>query len=133
MNTYRKFYFLGFIIFIFSFFLPATMILTTPVTLYEIALDIFSSLFKSQSILEYLFALFLNLSNILTILVFILQFKFSLNKLFVFQLIAFISAFYWVASFQDLSYFYIGYWIWLFSLIFMSIVMIIARKPIEKT
>jgi hypothetical protein len=70
-------------------------------------------------------------------MVFILQFKFPLNKLFVFQLIAFISAFYWVASdliqHQDLSNFYIGYWNWLFSLLFMSIVMIVARKPIKKT
>ena len=101
---------------------------------------LFGSLFKFNGLLNYSFILFANLSNIFTVLVFILQFKTSFKKLIIFQFIAFISAFYWVGygivQKINLSDLHIGYWNWLFGIFFMLLSMFASikeRKAAQRT
>ena len=84
--------------------------------------------------------LFANISNIFTILVFILQFKISFRKLIIYQFMAFISAFYWVGygivQKIHLSDFHIGYWNRLFGIFFMLLSMFASikeRKAAQRT
>lgn len=103
-----------------------------PIIGYESALLLFGSLFKFNGFLNYTFIVFANLASIFTILVFILQFKLSFKKLIIYQLIAFISAFFWagydLVQEKDLSNLYIGYWNWLFGIFFMLISMFASIK-----
>lgn len=103
-----------------------------PISGYESALLLFGSLFKFNGFLNYTFIVFANLASIFTILVFILQFKLSFKKLIIYQLIAFISAFFWagydLVQEKDLSNLYIGYWNWLFGIFFMLISMFASIK-----
>ncbi|MDX2491502.1 hypothetical protein [Desulfosarcina sp.] len=132
MRVKRKLYFLGFAIFIFSFFLPALAVFGEPVSGYKSALMLFGSLFKFNDFLNYSFIIFANLGNIFTILVFVLQFKISFKKLIIFQFIAFLSAFFWVGygivQEKILSDLLIGYWNWLFGIFFMLISMYASIK-----
>lgn len=132
MRLKRKLYFLGFAIFIFSFFLPALTVFGEPISGYKSALMLFGSLFKFNGFPNYSFILFANLSNIFTILVFILQFKISFKKLIIFQFMAFLSAFYWVGygivQKINLSDLHIGYWNWLFGIFFMLLSMFASIK-----
>ena len=132
MNVKRKLYFLGFAIFIFSFFLPALSIFDETISGYKSALVLFGALFKFNGFVNYSFLIFANLANILTILVFILQFKISFKKLIFFQFIAFISAFFWagygIIQEKNISDLYIGYWNWLFGIFFMLISMVASIR-----
>lgn len=132
MSLKRKFYFLGFSIFIFSFFLPALTVFGEPISGFKSAVVLFGSLFNFKGIENYLFIIFANLANAFTILVFILQFKISFNKLIVFQLIAFLSAVFWVGygivQEKNLNDLHIGYWNWLFGIFFMLISMFASIK-----
>lgn len=132
MRAKRKLYFLGFAIFIFSFFLPALIVFGEPIIGYKSALVLFGSLFKFKGFLNYSFLIFANLANIFTILVFILQFKISFKRLIIFQFIAFISAFFWVGygivQEKNISDLHIGYWNWLFGIFFMLISMFASIK-----
>lgn len=132
MRLKRKLYFLGFAIFIFSFFLPALTVFGEPIRGYKSALMLFGSLFKFNDFLNYSFIIFANLANIFTILVFVLQFKISFKKLIIFQFIAFLSAFFWVGygivQEKNLSDLLIGYWNWLFGIFFMLISMFASIK-----
>lgn len=132
MRAKRKLYFLGFAIFIFSFFLPALIVFDEPIIGYKSALVLFRSLFKFKGFLNYSFLIFANLANIFTILVFILQFKISFKRLIIFQFIAFISAFFWVGygivQEKNISDLHIGYWNWLFGIFFMLISMFASIK-----
>lgn len=132
MGVKRKLYLLGFAIYIFSFFLPAIAVFDEPISGYKSSILLFGSLFKSKGVLNCSFLIFANLANILTIMVFILHFKFTFKKLIIFQLIAFISAFFWAAFVlvqkNDFSDLYIGYWNWLFGIFFMLISMFASIK-----
>jgi hypothetical protein len=132
MGIKRKFYFLGFAIFIFSFFLPALTVFGEPIRGYQSAGVLFGSLFNFKGLLNYLFLIFANLANLFTILVFILQFRISFNRLIIFQLISFLSAFFWagygIAQEKNLSDLHIGYWNWLFGIFFMLISMFASIK-----
>ena len=123
MDANRKLFFLGFSIFIFSFFLPALTVFDEPISGYKSALMLFGSLFKFNGFLNYSFLIFANLANIFTILVFILQFKISFKRLIIFQFIAFSSAFFWagygIVQEKNISDLHIGYWNWLFGIFFM--------------
>jgi hypothetical protein len=132
MGLERKFYFLGFAIFTFSFFLPALTVFDEPVRGYQSAVVLFGSLFNFKGLLNYLFLIVANLANLFTILVFILQFKIAFNRLIIFQLIAFISAIFWagygIVQQQNLNDLHIGYWNWLFGIFFMLISMFASIK-----
>lgn len=132
MSIYRKLYFLGFGIYVFSLFLPAIPIFNAPVNVIVVAFVAFGSLFTFNGIMDYISFVFANLSNLLTVLVFILQFKISFEKLYIFQLAALLSALWWSAflliNSKDLSNFFIGYWNWLFGIFFILIVMIASVK-----
>lgn len=136
MNRKRKFYFLGFAIFIFSFFLPAIPVFNEPISGYESALWLLGSLFRCKGILNCSFIVFANLANIFTIMVFILQFRLSYNKLIIYQFIAFLSASFWAgySLFQEnnLSSLHIGYWNWLFAIFFMLISMFASIREQKK-
>ena len=127
MNPKRKFYLLGFAIFIFSFFLPAIPVFNEPISGYESALWLLGSVFKCKGILNCSFIVFANLANIFTIMVFVLQFRLSYRKLIIYQFIAFLSASFWagygLVQGNGLSSFYIGYWNWLFGIFFMFVSM----------
>ena len=136
MSLTRKLYLLGFAIFLFSFFLPALVVFGEPVRGYESALLLFGALFKFNGILNYVFIVFANLASTLTIIVFILQFSLPLKKLIIFQLIAFLSAFFWAGydffKGQDYSDLTIGYWNWLFGIFFMLLSMFASIKKHPK-
>jgi hypothetical protein len=123
----KKIYYLGFAIFSFSFFLPALSVFGEPIRGYQSALFLFGSLFKFNGFLNFSFLVFANLATVLTILVFVLQFKLPFKKLIIFQLVAFISAFFWIGygivKGKDLSDLHIGYWNWLFGIFLMLIAM----------
>ncbi|MGD8702875.1 MAG: hypothetical protein PVG51_06690 [Desulfosarcina sp.] len=127
MSLARKLYFLGFAIFLFSFFLPALMVFGEPVRGYESALVLFGALLKYNGLLNYVFIVFANLASTLTIIVFLLQFRLPFKKLIIFQFIAFLSAFYWAGydffQGQNHSSLHIGYWNWLFGIFFMLLSM----------
>lgn len=127
MRLKKKIYFLGFAIFIFSFFLPALSVFDEPIRGYQSALFLFGSLFKFKGFVSHSFLVFANLATVFTILVFVLQFKLAFKKLIIFQLVAFISAFFWlgfgVVKGKDLSDLHIGYWNWLFGILLMLVAM----------
>ena len=131
----KKYYYLGFAVYVFSFFLPAIRMFDAPMKGYACALIIFMGFFEANSFVAYLSALFLNLPNILTLFVFVLHFKFPLQRLFALQALALLSACYWVVyelvKYQDLSSLYIGYWNWVFSLFLMSTVLYKLRKQLK--
>ncbi len=135
MRVERKIYWLGFAIFIISFFLPALSVFDEPIRGYQSALFLFGSLFKFKGFLHYAFLVFANLATVFTLLVFVLQFKIPFNKLITFQLIAFVSAFFWVgygiAKGRDLSDLHIGYWSWLFGIFLMLICMFASIRNQE--
>ena len=91
----KKYYYLGFAVYVFSFFLPAIRMFDAPMKGYACALIIFMGFFEANSFVAYLSALFLNLPNILTLFVFVLHFKFPLQRLFALQALALLSACYW--------------------------------------
>lgn len=112
---------------------------------YYCALWTLSALLEFNSLVEYLFIIFFNLANLFTIIVFLLQFKYPFKKLLLLQFIAFISSCYWIVFswdhyaginfignlkqfFENLSNLYIGYWNWLFSILFMFIAMFAATR-----
>lgn len=107
-----------------------------PLPGYSCALVVFGSLFQFKGVVDYLLTIFANLSNVLTLIVFILQFKRPLNKLIIFQLIAFISAIYWaildLIQGNNLSNLFIGYWNWVFGIFFMLIVMLAFHRHTKK-
>ncbi len=131
----KKYYYLGFAVYVFSFFLPAIRMFDAPMKGYACALIIFMGFFEANSFVAYLSALFLNLPNILTLFVFVLHFKFPLQRLFALQALALLSACYWavyeLVKYQDLSSLYIGYWNWVFSLFLMSTVLYKLRKQLK--
>lgn len=135
MRVKRKLYFLGFAIFLFSFFLPAITVFDEPISGYKSALLLYGSLFKFKGLLNYSFLVFANLANIFTILVFILQFKIHFKKLLILQFIAFISAFFWIGYGMvletDLTNLKIGYWNWLFGIFFMLLSMFTSIGTID--
>ena len=135
MSLKRKIYFLGFSIFIFSFFLPALSVFDEPIRGYQSALFLFGSLFKFKGFLNYSFLVFANLATVFTILVFVLQFMISFKKLIIFQFVAFVSAFFWIGyglvKGKDLSDLYIGYWNWLFGIFLMLISMFASIRDQE--
>ena len=132
MREERKLYLLGFSIYLFSFFLPALTVFDEPISGYKSALMLYGSLFKFKGFLIHSFLIFANLANIFTILVFILHFKIPFKRLIIFQLIAFVSALFWIGYgiFQDknISDLHIGYWNWLFGIFFMLISMFASMK-----
>lgn len=128
MTIQRKFFFLGFAIYIFSYFLPAIPVFNEPISGYESAVWLFGLLFKYKGFLDYAFTSFTNLANMLPSVVFVLHFRYPFRNLIVLQVVAFISALFWagLALYEDgdLSGFYIGYWNWLFGIFFMLIAML---------
>jgi hypothetical protein len=132
MSIYRKLYFLGFGIYLFSFILPAIPVLNEPVKGYYCAYWVIGALFTYKGITDLIFTIFANLANICTILVFVLQFKQPFNKLIILQIAAFLSACYWIVfdliQGNNLSNFLIGYWNWVFGILFMLITMTVSIK-----
>lgn len=136
MRANRKFYFLGFAIYLFSFFLPALSVFDESISGYKSALLLFGSLLKSKGFINHAFIAFANLANILPLVVFMLQFRFPFKNLIILQLIAFISAFFWVGfdlfQKEDMTTLYIGYWNWLFGIFIMLISMLTAIRGQKK-
>ena len=132
MSLYRKFYFLGFAIFVFSYFLPAVPVLGQTLKGYESALWILGALLEYQGLPQYAFVVFANLGTVMTVVVFALQFRISLRKLVALQATALVSALFWaiydLVRAQDLSELFIGYWNWLFGIALMLVAMIASAR-----
>jgi hypothetical protein len=128
MSNFRKFYFIGFAIYLFSFALPAIPIFNEPVAGYYLVYWTLKSLFVVDAIDEFAFNALAILPNVLVIICFILHFKVDYKKLIILQVIAFLSALFWAVLdlVQEKSFggLFIGYWDWLFGIFFMLIVML---------
>jgi hypothetical protein len=125
-------YYFAITLYVTSFFLPAAYMFGSTVIGYDCALVIFSTLTEWKGIVDYIFNLFFNLANILTILGFLVHFKFGIDKMFIPQLIALLSSFFWIVNaifsnptFNDLL---IGYWIWFISILLMSYSSFLLRR-----
>ncbi len=132
MSAARKFYLLGFVIYLFSFFLPAIFVNDTPYYGYESAYLAFGLLFDPIEVIDDYLLFAANLANACTLLVFLLHFKMKFARLLPLQFIAFAgAACLAVASlFQvsELGPLLIGYWNWLFGIFFMLVVMTVSIK-----
>jgi hypothetical protein len=137
MKLYRNLHILGFVIFAISFALPATDISFLDIGIVPgifCAVQVRAGLLDSKTVGEFLLSAYLNLANIATIVVFIVQFWRSSMIWFVLQLCGLFSAAYWFI--WDLfnhpsphsAPLFVGYWIWLFSILFLTILMAIRMK-----
>ncbi len=121
----RAIYYTAFGLFIVSYFLPVTQGFNEPINGYECALIVLSGLFEWRGLGEYILIIFVNLSNIATIIVFLAHFKVDLEKLLLLQMVGFASAIYWpiliLYSNDDLSDLFIGFWIWFLSLFIITL------------
>jgi hypothetical protein len=126
----KNMYYAGFGLYMISFFLP-TLKLYGGMSGWMCAVAAVDYLVGSKGVFDFAVAIFINLSNALTILNFIIQFRIGLKKIFVSQLIAVISGCYWIVAafyasnynFEDLL---IGFWLWLFSLVLMAFSMCLS-------
>lgn len=121
MTTKQKKIFLYFfaVLYIISFFLPASHYLSDDLLGIHCAIGVIMGLLMDldQGIQTIIFDIFLILPNFLMILSFFFHKKFPRFLKYIFSLIVFTSAGYWVFSFGDAvnSNLQIGYWIWLIS------------------
>ena len=121
----------------FSFLLPSAVIFTNEEPMYgfQCALSAIRLLFEYENLWILILRVFVNLANLITIILFIIHFKIKIQKLYILQFIAFASSAYWFIqaffenTIQDLL---IGYWNWVFSILFISVVMFHFRKSRNK-
>lgn len=135
--TPRIVYYAVFALYILSFVLPGVRLQDASMSGFDSALIVVSTLKYWNGFLNYAMKVFINLSNILTLLVFLLQFFVRLRSLRWLQLVAFVSGTYWIvsAAYGRLSFatFHVGFWLWYVSLIGLVISTWLARKPRGRT
>jgi len=136
-SLFKKYYYIGMGLYCFSFLLPSAVIFTNEEPMYgfQCALSVISLLFEYENLWVLILRVFVNLANLITIFLFIIHFKIKIQKLYIFQLIAFASSAYWFiqacfeSTIQDLL---IGYWNWVFSILFIFVVMFHFRNSRNK-
>lgn len=119
--TPRTAYFVAFACYVLSFALPGIRMPNAVMSGFDSAMIVISTLSYWNGLLNYALKVFINLSNLLTLLVFLLQFAIGLGRLRYLQLIALVSGTYWIGSavYGRFSFatFHIGFWLWYASLI----------------
>ena len=136
-SLFKKYYYIGIGLYCFSFLLPSAVIFSNeePMIGFQCALSVISLLFEYENLWVLILRIFVNLANLITIFLFIIHFKIKIQKLYIFQLIAFASSAYWFiralfeSTVQDLL---IGYWNWVFSILFIFVVMFHFRNSRNK-
>ena len=132
-----KYYYIGIGIYCFSFLLPSAVIFSDeePIYGFQCAFSVIELLFEYTNFWGLILRIFVNLANLFTIFLFIIHFKINIQKFYIFQFIAFTSSIYWFiqafleGNIEDLL---IGYWNWVFSLLFLSVVMFRFRNSRDK-
>lgn len=136
-SLFKKYYYIGMGLYCFSFLLPSAVIFSNEEPMYgfQCAWAVISLLFEYENLWILIVRVFLNLANLITIFLFIINFKIKIQKLYIFQFIAFASSTYWFiqacleSTIQDLL---IGYWSWVFSILFIFVVMFLFRNSRNK-
>ena len=136
-SLFKKYYYIGMGLYCFSFLLPSAVIFANeePMIGFQCALSVISLLFEYENLWILILRVFVNLANLITIFLFIIHFKIKIQKLYIFQLIAFVSSTYWFiqALFEStIQSLLIGYWNWVFSILFISVVMFHFRNSRNK-
>ena len=117
-------YYIGIAIYAVSFGLPCV----SGMRGYDCAIEVLRMLISGQDVTAYLIGVFLNLSNFITLTVFLLQFRYSGMKIWLMQFIALLSASYWVAitlvgagGFEQLRDIPVAYWCWWFGILTVTV------------
>lgn len=136
-SLFKKYYYTGIGLYCFSFFLPSAVLFNNgkPIYGFQCAFLVIELLFDYKNFWGLLLGIFVNLANLITLLVFIIHFKIKPRKLYLLQFIAFASSTYWFiqALFEStIPGLLIGYWNWVFSLLFLSVVMFLFRNSTDK-
>lgn len=131
------YYYIAFGLYVLSFVLPGIRLQDASMSGFDSALIVISTLKYWNGALNYAMKVFINLSNFLTLLVFLLQFFMRLGSLRWLQLAALVSGTYWIvsATYGRLSFatFHVGFWLWYVSLIGLFVSTWLARISRNRT
>jgi hypothetical protein len=124
-------YYFGITIYAVSFFLPCV----SGMRGYDCAVEVLRLLTSGQGVAAYLIGIFLNLANFLTLTVFLLQFRYRTLTIWLLQVLATLSASYWVAitlgggafGFEQLRDIPIAYWCWWSGMLIATVALIPRR------